>query len=345
MPYQLQGRPMKRTYSQIDMDERREIARWRMAGIGVEVIAEKLGRHRSTISRELRRNTFEDQQIPDLNGYYCVTANAMARERRAKLRKLARFSHLRQSVIDRILHGWSPQQIAGRMRLERHPISVSHETTTSSPIPRTAMRSSCGDICRNIVPDVGRDMPGVVMAGVLAPEVNILYRPAVVAERKQFGHWEYDLIQFRKKFGNANVTSLVERVSRFAVLLRNNDRQSRPVMDGLIQVLQSLPHLARRSITFDRGTEFTDWPYLQASFGTQTWFCDPQSPWQKGTVENTNGRARKWLSREVNPLSVSDRNLTEICNHLNATPRNCLGYKTPAEVFSQKLLVQIKRTG
>jgi IS30 family transposase len=124
------------------------------------------------------------------------------------------------------------------------------------------------------------------------------------------------------------VTSLVERVSRFAVFLRNNDRQSRPVMDGLIRVLQSLPHLARRSITFDRGTEFTDWPYLQASIGTQTWFCDPQSPWQKGTVENTNRRARKWLSREVNPLSLSDRDLTEICNHLNATPRKCLGYKT-----------------
>ncbi|MBB6511135.1 hypothetical protein F4695_004533, partial [Rhizobium soli] len=106
----------------------------------------------------------------------------------------------------------------------------------------------------------------------------------------------------------------------------------------------SLPHLARRSITFDRGTEFTDWPYLQASIGTQTWFCDPQSPWQKGTVENTNRRARKWLSREVNPLSLSDRDLTEICSHLNATPRKCLGYKTPAEVFRQKLLAQIRRT-
>jgi IS30 family transposase len=88
------------------MDERRKIARWRMAGICVEVIAEKLGRHRSTIFRELRRNTFEDQKMPDLNGYYCVTANSMARERRAKLRKLARFSDLRQSVIDHILHGW-----------------------------------------------------------------------------------------------------------------------------------------------------------------------------------------------------------------------------------------------
>ena len=110
------------------------------------------------------------------------------------------------------------------------------------------------------------------------PELSILHRPDMIARRKQFGHWECDLIQFRKKFGKANVTSLVERVSRFTVFLRNNDRQSRPVMDGVIRVLQSLPQMARRSITFDRGTEFTEWAYLQAGIGSQAWFCDPQSP-------------------------------------------------------------------
>ncbi|AOG12524.1 integrase core domain protein (plasmid) [Agrobacterium sp. RAC06] len=113
-------------------------------------------------------------------------------------------------------------------------------------------------------------------------------------------------------------------------------------MDGLVQALQALPHLARRSITFDRGTEFTDWPYLQASIGTQTWFCDPQSPWQKGTVENTNRRARKWLSREVEPLSVTDAELIAICNQHNEIPRKCLGYRTPAEVFRKKLLAQLR---
>jgi len=96
---------MRRTYSQIDMDERRKIARWRSAGISVDVIAEKLHGHRSTIFRELRRNTFVDPQMPDLSGYYCVTANDMARERRAKLRKLARFSHL-PPIGDRAHHAW-----------------------------------------------------------------------------------------------------------------------------------------------------------------------------------------------------------------------------------------------
>lgn len=110
---------MERTYSQIDMDERRKIARWRMAGVSVGVIAEKLGHHRSTIFRELRRNAFSDPQMPKLNGYYCVTANDMARDRRAELRKLARFAHLRQSVVECIMHGWSPQQITGRLAPHR----------------------------------------------------------------------------------------------------------------------------------------------------------------------------------------------------------------------------------
>ena len=336
---------MKRTYSHIDMDERRKIARWRTAGLTVDIIAEKLGRHRSTIFREIRRNMFIDDAVPNLNGYYCVTAHDMARERRTKLRKLMRFSHVRQSVIDRIMHGWSPQQIAGRMRLEQHQISVSLET-----IYKFAYSSDGQAIklWRHLPEHRARRRPRHARrkhGQRFSPELNILRRPDVVADRKQFGHWECDLIQFRKKFGKANVTSLVERVSRFAIFLRNNDRQSRPVMNGLVQALQTLPHLARRSITFDRGTEFTDWPYLQASIGTQTWFCDPQSPWQKGTVENTNRRVRKWLSREVDPLSVTDADLIEICNQLNATPRKCLGYRTPAEVFRQKLLAQMRSGG
>jgi len=324
---------MKRTYSHIDLNERRKIARWRLSGLSVEMIAEKLGRHRSTIFREIKRNLFIDTAVPDLNGYYCVTAHDMARERRAKLRKLARFSHVRQSVIERIVHGWSPQQIAGRMRLERHPISVSHETIYKFAYSADGQAIK---LWQHLPEHRARRRPRHARrkhGQRFSPDLNILRRPDVVADRKQFGHWECDLMQFRKRFGKANVTSLVERVSRFAIFMRNNDRQSRPVMDGLVQALQALPHLARRSITFDRGTEFTDWPYLQASIGAQTWFCDPQSPWQKGTVENTNRRARKWLSREVDPLSVTDTDLIEISNQLNATPRKCLGYRTPAEVF------------
>ena len=336
---------MKRTYSHIDLNERRRIARWRHAGLSIDTIAEKLGRHRSTILREVRRNVYIDKEWPELSGYHCVTAHDMACERRTKLRKLARFSHVRQSVIERIVHGWSPQQIAGRMRLERHPISVSHETIYKFAYSADGHAIK---LWKHLPEHRARRRPRHARrrhGQRFSPDLNILRRPDAVADRKQFGHWECDLIQFRQKFGKANVTSLVERVSRFAVLLRNNDRQSRPIMARLIGVLQALPHRARRSITFDRGTEFTDWPYLRAGIGAATWFCDPQSPWQKGTVENTNGRARKWLSRDVDPLSITDHDLKEICDRLNTTPRKCLGYKTPAEVFRQKLLAQMRSGG
>ncbi|CDM63124.1 hypothetical protein LPU83_pLPU83d_1754 (plasmid) [Rhizobium favelukesii] len=157
---------MKRTYSQIDMDERRKIARWRTAGISVDVIAEKLHRHRSTIFRELRRNTFEDREMPDLKGYYCVMANDTARERRAKLRKLARFSHLRQSVIERIMHGGRRNRLLAGCSLSAIRSPSAMRRSTSSPIHRTVMRSSCGDICRSIVPDAGHGTPDAAMAGV-----------------------------------------------------------------------------------------------------------------------------------------------------------------------------------
>jgi len=119
---------MKRTYSQISLDERRKIARWRQAGVAVDVIAGKLGRHRSSIFRELRRNAFEDREMPELIGYYCVTAHNKTKERRSRYRKLARFPRLRSAIIERIKHGWSPEQIAGRLQLERSPTRVCHET-------------------------------------------------------------------------------------------------------------------------------------------------------------------------------------------------------------------------
>ncbi|WP_343808681.1 IS30 family transposase, partial [Paenochrobactrum glaciei] len=212
----------------------------------------------------LKRNQFKDDEIADLTGYYCTIAEQKSRDRRSRQRKLIRFDHLRQSVIRQICLGWSPQQIAGRMRLEHHPISVSHETIYQfvysvdgrkeglwKQLPERRARRRPRHARRRH----GRRFP---------PELSILHRPDIVARRKQFGHWECDLIQFRNKFGKANVTSLVERVSRFTVLLRNNDRQSRPVMNGVISILQPLPQIARRSITFDRGTEFSEWAYLQA---------------------------------------------------------------------------------
>ncbi|NRB20923.1 MAG: IS30 family transposase, partial [Rhodobacteraceae bacterium] len=113
-------------------------------------------------------------------------------------------------------------------------------------------------------------------------------------------------------------------------------------MGKIIKAIRDLPQVARRSITFDRGTEFVSWPHLQAEIGTLTWLCDPSSPWQKGTVENTNRRARRWLPRKHDIRSMSDDDIKEISDRLNNTPRKCLGWKTPAEVFREKMLEEMK---
>lgn len=208
---------MKRTSSQIDLDERRKIERWRQAGVSVDAIAEKLGRHRSTIFREIVRNKFEDLEMPDLTGYFCVTANNRAKERRNRYRKLVRHPKLRASIIERIKHGWSPEQIAGRLAYERSSVRVCHET-----IYRFAYSADGQEIklWRYLPESRARRRPRHVRrrhGRRFSPELSILHRPDIVRDRKQIGHWECDLIQFRKKFGKANVTSLVERVSRFTV--------------------------------------------------------------------------------------------------------------------------------
>ena len=109
-------------------------------------------------------------------------------------------------------------------------------------------------------------------------------------------------------------------------------------MNRLIHEMSPLPAEARRSITFDRGLEFVAWRELEIGMGTKAWFCDPQAPWQKGTVENTNGRLRKHLPRSTEPTALTNRYLRSICQSLNSTPRKCLGYRTPAEVFESNLM-------
>ena len=146
---------------------------------------------------------------------------------------------------------------------------------------------------------------------------------------------------FKQKLGPANVTSLVERVSRFTMTLKNPNKRTKPIMGKIIEAIKDLPPVARRSITFDRGSEFMNRPHLQAEIGTQTWFCDPSSLWQKGTDENTNRRARRWLPRKRDIRPMTDQDMKGICDRLNNTPRKCLGWKTTADVFREKMLEEM----
>lgn len=149
---------------------------------------------------------------------------------------------------------------------------------------------------------------------------------------------------FRKEHGSANIATVVERKSRYTVLFRNNDRRSKAIMNQLIHHLAPLPVQARQSLTFDRGLEFVSWRELEKGMGTTAWFCDPQAPWQKGTVENTNKRVRRYLPPETIVLEVTHQDIRSLCERLNDTPRKCLGFHTPRESFTRHLLA-LERQG
>ena len=328
---------MGAVYSQLSITERRKIERWRHAKVPVDEMARVLGRCRSTIFRELKRNHFSDPCLPKCDGYYGAAAQLMAADRRARQRKLIKYPDLCKRVSERLKNGWTPEQIGNRMVYEKACLRVCQETIYRYIYSKEGMADELWWYLplhrKNRTPRRARKR----LKPKFDRDVSILFRPDDVAHRRQFGHWEGDLMLFEQKLGQSNVTSLVERVSRFTVLLKNPNKRTKPVMGKIMKAIRDLPHLARKSITFDRGTEFVSWPHLQAEIGTQTWFCDPSSPWQKGTVENTNRRARRWLPRKRDIRQLSDHEMKVICDRLNATPRKCLGWKTPAEVFREKM--------
>jgi len=329
---------MGRHYSHLSLDERRRIAKWLEAKMPIAEIADRLCRDASTIYRDIKRNRHTDSELPELDCYHAVAAQDMYERRRAIHRKMIVFPELKVAIEDRLKAGWSPEQIAGRMRLERHPIRVSHETIYRFAYSKDGREEQ---FYRHLPEHRRRRRPRGHRRHNrtrIFDSQSLSHRPDRISERTEFGHWECDLMMFRKEHGKINVTSLVERVSRYTVVMRNEDRQSKPIMEALINGLAPLPADARQSITFDRGTEFSAWQRLKDGIGADSWFCDPQAPWQKGTVENTNNRLRKYLPRSTEPTALTSRYLRSICHRLNSTPRKCLGYRTPAEVFETNLM-------
>ncbi len=301
-------------HSEPDLRDRRKIEDMLRAKVPVNEIAVALGRHRSTIYREIRRNRFVDAELPYLTGYWGVVAQDRAVARRARRRKLI------------------------RLRCEGQAVTVSHETIYAHVYSR---EGRAAELARHL-PDRRRQRRSRFARRpqglVFPPERAIQNRPAWVKERSVFGDWEGDLMIFRREHGLANVASLVERKTRYVVLFRNNDRSTRHLMDRLMTAIAALPQAARRSITFDRGIELSGWRRLQNEIGTEAWFCDPQAPRQKGTVENFNKRARRYLPRETVVAEVSDRSMVAICAQLNNTPRKCLGWQTPTEAFRTEIM-------
>jgi IS30 family transposase len=300
---------MGKRYDHLTAEERKLIARLHEDGIPVTVIALQLGRHKSTIHRELRRNRTDDG--PWLRGYFAMAAAQISAMRRRRSAKLHRDPVLAAHVVARLKDGWSPEQIAGRLALDRAETAICHETVyryVYGPAGRAA------ELYRHLPSQRRRRRVRYARKprGLHIREVNTIgKRPTEIGERTTFGHWECDLVAFRQVFGKHNIVA------------------------GLVRDLGPLPPACRRSITFDRGTEFAGFPSLKQSLGAQSYFCAPSAPWQKGTVENTNGRLRRFLPLDLDVSTKTAEELAALACRMNATPRKCLGFRTPAEVFNE----------
>lgn len=319
---------MGKRYSQLDLDERIEINRMKIDGKSHREIGRLLGRHHMTISRELGRNS-----LPRA-GYRPGRADHMAYVRCRRRSRLERLRPLQLHVRDRLAMGWSPEQIAGRLRLEEAEHTVSHESIYRFIYSRPAREMKLSRYLPRRKARRGlryfkaqkRDIPG---------RFSIANRPEAVEKREQFGHWEGDLMQFRTQRGA--VLNVTERTTRLTLLSSLPSKHAEPTGKAIIDALRPLPKVARRSITFDRGGEFAGFQAMKKELGADIWYCDPHSPWQRGTVENTNGIIRRDMPRKSDITDYTERDIKMIELLINSTPRKCLGFKTPAEAFVEKL--------
>lgn len=249
-------------YQHLTFEERRTVYHMIQARRPVREVAALLGRHSSTIYRELDRNWHHDEH-PPFRGYFHTVAQDKARKRRTRGGKIARCGELGGYIADRLAAAWSPEQISGHLRRQPGGPSVCHETIYQYVY---GAHGRSQDLWR-LLPCARRSRRvryGRKPRGFRIPVENtIAARPPEIAERGSFGHWEGDLIAFRQAHGKANLTSLVERRSRYAVLLRNPSRHSTGVMAGIDRRLRALPASLRRSLTLDRGTDFARYRRLK----------------------------------------------------------------------------------
>jgi len=322
---------MGQRYRHFTLEERCEIARLRAEGCSFRQTAAALDRSPSSISRELKRNE-------GAKAYKPAQAEDQARARRWSGSRLERRPQLRNLVLKGLSNGLSPEQVAGRLKFENGSCLVSHETIYRFIYAQITRHNDFS--WRNYLPRAKayrgwRGRKGGSPANFIQRRVSIADRPADISSRSIPGHWEADLMLFAK-YGQAILT-LHERTSRILIAQRPANKTADLIAGQLRQVLQLLPQPLRQTVTFDNGTEFAR-HFLLHDLALKTYFCDTHSPWQKGGIENAIGRARRFLPRKTDLAAIDSRQFNDLIAIYNNTPRKCLDFRTPAEVFIKQLL-------
>lgn len=329
-------RPPERSRAAIALTlaEREEISRAMVSGDSIRSIATRLGRSPSTISREIKRNG-------DCDGYRANQADeaAWGRARRPKRCKLSENRALARIVAHKLRMLWSPEQIAGWLK-QTYPCDESHHVSHET-IYRSLFIQARGALKKELLEHLRRTRgmrrsrhytQKTAIHGKIVDAVSISERPACIEDRAVPGRWEGDLV-FGS--GNSQIATLVERQTRYVMLVKLNGKDSESVVKALIKSASKLPQELYKSLTWDRGTEMHAHKQFTMATDIQVYFCDPRSPWQRGSNENTNGLLRQYMPKGMNLSGLSQLQLNAIARQLNERPRKTLGFHTPAEMFSE----------
>jgi IS30 family transposase len=315
-------------YNQLSETERHSIANLQTTGHSVRQIAATLGRTPSTISREIKRNSTGE-------GYKPAWAGGLTQARRWTGGKLERDEQLFNKVFEGLAKRWSPEQISGKLRRDGGPLQVSYETIYRfiyAQFKRTTDYSWQSFLPRKKWKRGLKRKRVGSPASLMKDVVSVHARAIEALNRMAPGHWEGDLMLF-SRYGQA-VLVLHERRSRMTFAVKLENRTAGMVADKIEDLLGSLPPELRRTIAFDNGTEFAQHYRLPLV----TYFCDTHSPWQKGGIENAIGRLRRALPRKTDLQDFTDLDMLGLLRNYNNTPRKCLDFQTPAEVFCPQVL-------
>ena len=327
-------------YTHLTIFEREEIAKLHAQGYTIREIARQLRRNPSTISREMNRNAFSSNQ------YSPTIAHRLYKLKRKNCgrKKILSNFYLKNIVKHLFLdEQWSPEEIANRLELEDYPIKISYSTIYRAiyafefddEMPKQGHRGVVKKLrrkgkkykCQNHNETRGK----IVISH------TIHERPSEGNLRRELGHWEVDTVV--GKIGSACLLTLTDRKSRYLLADKVAAQRAEPVKDSMIYLLKGLPKTKRRSVTSDRGKEFSFHKDVTKKLeGLPFYFADPQSPWQRGTNENTSGLLREYFPKRQTLDEVTSQTLKEVLRKINMRPRKCLNWKTPFEVFFNRVL-------
>jgi transposase, IS30 family len=318
-----------RCYSHLSDDEREQIGLLKAVGQSIGVIAKSICRPKSTVSRELSRNRLPSGCYSPL---HAAGAYQLRRRREALIEK---DSALRTFVLDRLAEGWTPEQISGWLKggNERCLRAVACETIYTF-IYHAAQKAQ--QLWRYLTRRHKRRRPrrSRPSRDTIKDRVSIHERPKNVDARTEVGHWEGDLIICKR---TRPVLVLHERKSRVTLAARLVGKTAAETISVMLAIFARIEPALRKSITFDNDTVFAQHALLRTMRAMTTWFCDAYASWQKGGVENANGRLRRWLPRQIDIDKVSDEEIQDIVLTANLTPRKCLGFKTPFQAILKEL--------